>query len=77
MDSARTRCSLFCHKLVVEEQGTPQKPIQSFLHLDVEYGRSLPVNRDVFPVQIWRNLHHQLCQSALEDHGNVLTGVSV
>ena len=37
-------------KLPVEQEGTPQEPIHSLLHLDVEDCHPLPVNCDIFAV---------------------------
>jgi hypothetical protein len=36
------------YKLPEEQEGAPQEPIHSLLHLDIEDHRSLPVNRDIF-----------------------------
>jgi hypothetical protein len=65
------------HTLILKQQGNPEKPINCFLHLDIEYGCPPPVKWDVLPVQIWYHFHHELSQSALEDHGDVFVRIDV
>ena len=61
----------------VEKECAAKEAIQSLLHFYIQHGRVAFVNRNVLTVKVGRDLHHEFCETAFQDHGDVLVAVGM